>query len=167
MLDPADTVAASAVFVSVRLGHWTVMDAVDCAEAPLVVDAVAVLEYVAQLDEDVVLVTCTLADAPPARLRKLQPRVPLTMAQVPGPEYAGLMLQPTPAPVGRVSESVADVAVPVPLLVTDSVYPIGEPADTEAASAVLVSCRLGHCTVVDADHCTGKLFVADTAAVFE
>ena len=42
-----------------------------------------------------------------------------------------------------------------------------DPAETVAASAVLISVRLGHCTVVDAVACTDELFDADTVAVFE
>jgi hypothetical protein len=44
-----------------------------------------VLAYAAQLDVDVVLVTCTDAVAPDARLPKLQLSVPLVIEQVPGP----------------------------------------------------------------------------------
>ena len=77
------------------------------------------------------------------------------------------MLQLIPVPEGSVSFKVADVAVPVPLFVAINVYPIADPADTVAASAVFVKPRLGHCTVVVADACTALLFVAKREAVFE
>jgi hypothetical protein len=51
-------------------------------------------------------------------LPKLQVNVPLVITQVPGPLYAGLMLQLIPVPVGKLSASVAAVAVPAPVLLT-------------------------------------------------
>ena len=51
-----------------------------------------------------------------------------------------------PAPPGSGSLSVALLAVPVPLFVTVTVNPIGDPALTDAASAVLVIARVGHFT---------------------
>jgi hypothetical protein len=81
---------------------------------------------------------------PDARLPKLQFNVPLVIEQLPGPLYAGLMLQLIPVPVGKVSLSVADVTVPVPVLLTASVYPTGAPAATAAASAVFVRLSAGH-----------------------
>src|SRR4051812_20552739 len=72
-----------------------------------------------------------------------------------------------PLPVGSVSERLAVVAIPAPLLVTATVNPIAVPADTLAASAVLVIERFGHCTTVDAADCTEALLAAETIAVFE
>ena len=162
---PAETDAASAVLVRPSTGHCTVVVADDCTELPLLALSVAVFEYAAQLDAEVALVTCTDGVAPDARLPKLQLSVPLAIAHVPGPLYAGLMLQPIPVPAGKVSLSVADVAVPAPVLPTASVYPIDVPSVTVAASAVLVRLSAGHCTVVVADDCTELLLVALRVAV--
>jgi hypothetical protein len=162
---PAVTVAASAVFVRLSTGHCTVVVADACFEAELLALKVAVLAYAAQLDADVALVTCTCAVAPDDRLPKLQFSAPLAIEHVPGPPYAGLILQLTPAPVGNVSLSVADVAVPAPVLLAVSVYPIDAPAVTVAASAVFVRLSTGHCTVVVADAFTEMLLLALTVAV--
>jgi hypothetical protein len=43
------------------------------------------------------------------------------MAHVPGPLYAGLMLQLTPVPVGKVSLRVTELAEPVPVLLAERV----------------------------------------------
>src|SRR5687768_3967399 len=53
-----------------------------------------------------------------------------------------------PDPAGSGSLSVTPLAEPGPLLVTVIVKPIGEPAFTEAASAVFVIARFGHWTVM-------------------
>ena len=92
------------------------------------------------------------------------------IAHVPGPLYAGLMLQLTPPPAGNGSFSVTAVAVPVPaalLFRTTTVYPIDAPEETVAASAVFVTLKLGHCTVIVALDCTVLLFVAVAVAVLE
>src|SRR5262249_22973717 len=91
------------------------------------------------------------------------------MLQVPGPPNAGLMDQFTPVPPGSGSDRVTALAVPVPGAAefdTVTVNPIGSPALTGVASAVLVIDRFGHCTVVDADACTCGWFDALTVAVF-
>ena len=119
--DPAATVAASAVFVRPSAGHCTVVVADDCTELLLLALKVAVLAYTAQLDADVALLTCTDAVAPDARIPKLQLSVWFAIEQVPGPLYAGLMLQPIPVPVGRGSLGVAELAVPAPVLLAVSV----------------------------------------------
>ena len=82
---PADTVAASAVLVTLNAGHCTVVVALDCSVALLVAVTVAVFAYAAQLDADVLLVTCTVAVALAARFPKLQPRTWLAIVHVPGP----------------------------------------------------------------------------------
>jgi len=101
--------------------HCTVVVAEACTELLLPALSVAVFAYAAQLDAEVALVTWTVAVAPAARFPKLQLRAWPAMEQVPGPLYAALMLQLMPVPDGRVSLSVADVAVPVPVLLTASV----------------------------------------------
>jgi hypothetical protein len=162
--DPADTVAASAVFVSVRLGHCTVVVADACTDVVLLADSVAVFAYAAQLEDEVALVTCTVAVAFGARLPKLQLNTPPSIEQ---PLDAGLILQLMPVPVGNVSVSVAAVAVPAPVLPTVSVYPIDAPADTVAASAAFISVNVGHCTVVLSVCCTELALPADTVPVVE
>jgi hypothetical protein len=137
-----------------------------CAGLLLPALTVALLAYAAQLVADVPLATCTLAAAPAARFPKLQVSVWLAIEHVPGPLYAGLMLQPIPVPVGNESLRVAAVAVPVPLLLTANVYPIDAPAATVTASAVFVRLSAGHCTVAVADACTEALFPALTVALF-
>jgi hypothetical protein len=76
------------------------------------------------------------------------------------------MLQLIPVPEGRGSLRVAAVAVPMPVFVAVSVYPMEEPASIVAASAVFERFRLGHWTVVVADACTVLLFIAESEAVF-
>jgi hypothetical protein len=85
---------------------------------------------------------------------------------VPGPAYAGLIDQLTPLPPGSGSLSVTPVALPGPVFDTMTVKPIASPALTDAASAVLVICSPGHCTVTDACAWTCGLFVACALAVF-
>ena len=98
---------------------------------------------------------------------KLQLSVPLAIEQVPGLVYAGLMLQVIPVPDGSWSLRVAEVAVPAPVLLTASVYPIDAPAVTVAASAVFVRLSAGHCTVVVAADWMELLLLALAVAVFE
>ena len=98
---------------------------------------------------------------------KLQVKAWLAIEQEPCPPYAGLMPQMIPAPAGRVSLRVADVAAPVPVFWIARVYPIGVPAGTVAASGVSVRLNAGHCTVMAADAWTGPAFAAVAVAVFE
>jgi hypothetical protein len=98
-----------------------VVVAEDCTELLLVALNVALLAYKPQLDVEVPLVTCTVAVAPAARFPKLQLRAWPAIEQVPGPRYAGLILQLMPVPDGNVSLSIAAVAVPEPALPTASV----------------------------------------------
>jgi hypothetical protein len=156
-------------------GPFTVTVADACTDdTALVADAVAVFGYVPALAAVVALVTCTDTDAPGARLPNahvnVRGAVPV-MEHEPGPAYAGLIDQLTPLPPGNGSFSVTAVAVPVPAaaeFATRTVKPIAEPADTTAASAVLVIDSAGARTVVDADACTDEtVLVADAVAVFE
>src|SRR5690349_18365543 len=71
-----------------------------------------------------------------------------------------------PVPVGSGSLIVTPVATPGPTFVTVTVKPIASPAFTVGASAVLLTCRPGHCTLTDAFACTCGLFVACALAVF-
>src|SRR5262245_39458800 len=70
-----------------------------------------------------------------------------------------------PGPVGTLSSSMTLVALPRPILLTVRTYPIGSPAFTLAASAVLLITKPGHRIVIGAVACTGPLFVADAVAV--
>ena len=68
------------------------------------------------------------------------------IVQLPGPAYAGLIDQETPDPPGSGSLKVPPIAVPVPdaaLLLAVMVKPIGLPAFTLGASAVLLSVTRG------------------------
>jgi hypothetical protein len=96
----------------------------------------------------------------------LQVNTPLEIEHVPGPVYAGLMLQLIPVPAGSVSLNVAEVAAPTPVLLAAIVYPIDDPADTVAASAVFVRLSDGHCTVVVAEDWTEFVLAALSVAVF-
>jgi hypothetical protein len=82
---PADTVPASAVFVNARLGHWTVVVADACTVLLLLADKVAVFEYAEQLEDDVALITCTVAVTFDAILPKLQLNTWFVIEHVPGP----------------------------------------------------------------------------------
>jgi hypothetical protein len=166
MFSPAFTAPASAVLSIVSAGQLTVVEADACTEPVFVADAVASFGYVAQLANDVALVMCTDADAPGAMSPNEQCNVPDVIAHDPGPAYAGLIDQLTPAPAGSGSDNVAAVAEPAPVFETVIVKPIESPALTESASAVLVMFRPGHWTVVVALACTTRLFVAWADAVF-
>jgi len=113
-----------------------------CTALASVAVSEAVLLYVPQLPALVALVTCIDAVPPGGRSPRLQVRVPLAIQHVPGPLYAGLMLQLIPGPVGRTSLRAADTAVRGPELLTASVYPTGEPAVTSAESVVPNKLRL-------------------------
>ena len=68
-LEPAETVWVAGVFVIPSVGHPTVTDAVaGLGAVPLPSVTVAVLLYVAQDAEVVLLITCTDVLAPAARL---------------------------------------------------------------------------------------------------
>src|SRR5712691_1558505 len=77
--------------------------------------------------------------------------------------------QEMPEPVGSGSLMLTPVAVPVPAapeLATVTVNPIWDPAETETASAVLVSETFGHWTVVEAeDGAIEPWLVAEAVAV--
>jgi len=138
----------------------------------LVDEAVAVFGYVPALAAVVTLEMWIGMLAPLAMSPKLQPStwVPTgpVIEQDPGPVYAGLIIQSTPDPAGRGSFRVTAVAVPGPALLTVTVKPIDVPVLTGVASAVLVMCSPGHCTVVDAVEVNGLPFslVTPTLAVF-
>jgi hypothetical protein len=122
----------------------------------------------------VALVTWTALEAPGASEPKEQASVcglvPV-IAQGLGLPVGWLwMLQVTPVPLGSGSETVTPAAVPVPvalLLLAVIVYPIWSPALTVALSAALLTERLGHCTVIEAEAVAGGLLLAVTLAEFE
>src|SRR5215469_14797042 len=175
---PALTVALSAVLVSVRLGHWTVVVAMaGSGGVTLLESAVAVLVYSAQLSLVVELITCTVMVAPEAKVK-----VPVVAGSVPqlsvwgavGLSMAHLipvgtvvnelsMLQLTPVPAGSRSLKVVPVEAPGPALAKVTVKPIWLPALTVALSAVLVSVRLGHWTVVVAMAGSGGVTLLESA----
>ena len=162
MGSPALTAAASAIFVIWRVGHCTVIAADACTAALLLACAVAVLSYVAQLAADVPEVTWTLAEAPAPRSPNEQVSVPDPMEH---PTTEGETDQVIPGPEGSGSDKVTLVAVPVPLLVTRIVKPIGSPAETVVASAVLLMARFGHLTWMEAEALALPSLVVVTSAV--
>src|SRR4051812_17592081 len=62
--EPASTTEASAVFVNVSAGHWTVVVSLACSDEPFDVVSDAVFWYAAQLANAVLLTTCTDSLAP-------------------------------------------------------------------------------------------------------
>src|SRR5882724_11119649 len=155
MLLPAVTVLLSAVLVTPRLGHWTVVDACFVIGAGMLpAFTVAVLRYVPQLASAVALVTWTETLAPAER----SPRVQLSVCGEPPIEQlpwlgCEAIDQLTPEPPGSGSPSVTLLAVPVPVALefeTLIVKPIASPAFTVPVSAVFATVRLGHWTVIEA-----------------
>jgi hypothetical protein len=135
---------------------WTTMVADALTLGAFVAEAVAVflrVNIVPQL-ELVELLIWTDADAPAAKLPKVQPRTceptDPVMMQLPGPPYDGEIDQLIPVPAGKGSLSVTPVAVAVPAadeFDTVMVNPIDVPAETGVASAVFVMDRRGELTV--------------------
>ena len=113
------------------------------------------------------LVTWTVLLAAGARSPKLQVRV--SLGGLPPIEQfglSGLSVQSMPLPPGSASESVTPVAVPVPTLLTVMLKPMGLPALTEGASAVLTIRRSGQLIRIVAWACTCGWLVACAVAVF-
>src|SRR5229473_6649364 len=87
---------------------------------------------------------CTVKNAPAAR--SAGPQVSACDGLAPVTEHGKLapvwlsidQVTPVPEPAGSGSVTVTPLAVPAPVLVTVTVNPIGSPAFTDAASAVLV-----------------------------
>src|SRR6059036_1189260 len=104
MGSPALTLAASAVFVTARLGQLTVMDAEACAVPSLDVVTVAVLLTVPHVLVVVgdVMWTCLLRPAPSVPNEHVS--APLEMTH-PVSEPPTSMVQDVPLFVGRVSET--------------------------------------------------------------
>ena len=117
IVEPALTLAASAVLVSERLGQFTVVCAVAGEGAvPFVKLTVAVLLYVAQLAAVVGLVMCTVSVPPAAKLAVPldgQLSVLLEITHVTGP-LCDAMLHEMPLPVGSGSERAKPLAGPLP-----------------------------------------------------
>src|SRR5438128_964077 len=74
-------------------------------------------------------------------------------------------VNPLPEPAGRLSLTVTPLAVPVPLLLTVTVKPIGSPALTVAASAALIAFMLGGLQVMLAELLSLPSLVVVTLAV--
>ena len=168
---PALTVPMSALLATIMFGASTTMVALAFTLGALVDEAVAVFGYVPALAAVVTLEIWIELLAPLAMSPKLQPStwVPTgpVIEQLPAPVYAGLMTQSTPDPAGSGSLRVTAVAVPGPALLTVTVKPIEVPVLTGVASASLVICSPGHCTVIDAVDCTVPVWLlAPTVAVF-
>jgi hypothetical protein len=152
---PVVTVVASAVLVTLRLGggggFTTMVARFDGVGAWLSAEINAWFVYVPALEPGgarVALCTCTVALAPGARSKKLQLKVwggrGGTIVQLPGPAYAGLILQTNPRGSGSTSFTLNAVPVPAALLLlTVIVKPIVVPVGTGVASAVLITLRFG------------------------
>src|SRR5439155_8391767 len=115
------------------------------------------------------LVTCTVKLEPEDRSTGPQLRVCWVwgepeIEQFPPPDWDPID-QSTPLPAGRASFTVTFLAVPTPLSLTVTANPMGSPASTGEASAVLVMARLGQFTVVEAEAgWTGPGVVAEAEA---
>ena len=108
-------------------------------------------------------VTCTEYDAPGARSTAGHVSVPAAIAHPAGPDAID---QATPLGSGSFSTTALAVPPGVTPLLTVIVNPIGSPAETLAASAVLMICRFGHSTVVVAEAVTGLVLLPSAVAVF-
>src|ERR1017187_7494647 len=102
----------------------------------------------AQLAAVVALTTCTVSLALAARTRLPQVRIwwlaTHVIEQLIGPLVPVVAIdQWIPGPLGSGSVRMGTTARPVPALCSVIVKPIGEPAFTEVASAVLVIVRFG------------------------
>src|SRR5262249_6228952 len=104
---PPSTVAASAVFVSARVVHCTVVAADACTAGAFMADNVAVFEYPAQLDAVVGLVTWTVTLPPAVKVPRSQLKAPLLIEQ---PGTDGFIVHTTPVPVGSASTRDTDAA---------------------------------------------------------
>jgi hypothetical protein len=133
---PAETVAASAVFVRPMLPQLTVVDALACAAPSLLVDTDALLLIVAQLADVVGDVMCTDLLCPLVSVPQVQVSTDPAIEH-PASEPAAID-QFRPPLVGRVSVTVTVRASPEPLFFAVMTNPIGSPALTVAASAVFV-----------------------------
>src|SRR5438445_285122 len=148
MAVPAETLVASAVLLTWIDGQSTVSEA-ECWSLPSLPDvALAVLLYVAQLVLVVAAVTWTLMLTPPSRLTGWPAGMSCWPPSLPVIEKAlGLpvllsITQCTGAPAlppGSASLRLTPVAVPVRVLLTVTVKPIAVPAETLAASDVLLT----------------------------
>src|SRR5512142_226821 len=135
------------ILVTVRSGQFTAtLTTSEVAAVPFVGVAVALLLSVPHEAAVETAVTWTLALPPLARAWGPQVSVPPVMEQPVAVVFAASMVQ-AKLP-GRLSVMTTPLASPGPALVTVMVKPTVSPALTDAASAVLVMLRLGHCTVM-------------------
>src|SRR5262249_50089726 len=120
---------------------------------------------------EVVAVMCTVNVPPAPAGRSTGPQdsvcAPLGLTEHrPGFDWVSIVqVTPDPDPAGNGSLTVTPLAVPDPLLVTVTVNPIGSPAFTDAASAVLVLLMLAELHVIDADAWSLPSLVVVTLAV--
>src|SRR5437870_9186260 len=159
-------------------GQATSIEAEASREGLLSATTVAVLSRVAQSSAGEVVATTVMlalgsslvvpaARSPNEQLNVCAPRAPV-ICQVPGPEYAGSMLQlrlPL-SPAGSGSWSVALSAVPGPMFQTTIVKLAWSPPWIAGSAAILAMFRPGHSTVTDACGCRVALLLAVTVATF-
>src|SRR5215472_5272438 len=160
---PAFTVVASAVLLGTRAGQFTVTDACGAPFSPvsLPTTTVAVFGYVVQLAAVVGLVTCRVSVAPAGTVKALlllgvaphsstcgEPVVTLQLIPAGIDVPVAASDQTTPLPDGSVSARVTPVASPRPALLSSfTTKPMGVPAFTDVASAVLLGTSAGQFTV--------------------
>ena len=136
-------------FATVTSGwQFTVIDAVAGPALSAPAETLALLPTVPQVAVVVGDVTCTVKLDADARLAFVQVRTPAAMPHV-GVPVVPAIVQLRPAFVGKVSVIDTLLALPAPVLLTVTVNPIGEPAVTDAASAVLVIASDGERTALD------------------
>jgi hypothetical protein len=138
------------VLVTLTSGHLTVTLAVEellpvSAPFSFVEVAVAVLDTMPQSLVLEVAETWTVLDPDEARVPNAQDRVPVVIEHDPWPVPPSIEKL---RPGGSESLRLTPVAAPGPALATVIVNPTGSPADTDAASAVLVTETFGHWTVI-------------------
>src|SRR5689334_23744029 len=98
-------------------------------------------------------------------LPTLHVSAPEVMLQFGAVVLAASIVQDKPAVLGSASVTLTPVAVPAPLLVTVSLKPMGSPALTEAASAVLTILTSAQLTVTESELSPEPSFVDVTLPV--
>jgi hypothetical protein len=146
--EPASTDAARALLLMETSGQFTATDAVAGPALSAPAETLALLLTVPQVAVVVGDVTCTVKLDAEARLAFVHVRTPVAIAHV-GVPVVPAIVQLRPVFVGTVSVIDTLLALPAPVLLTVTVKPMGDPAVTVAASAVLVIASAGERTALD------------------
>src|SRR5262245_33880795 len=167
---PAFTDTASAVLTMVTWAGRQVIFASLDPDPSLVVVTMAVLSYTVHSLAEVVAVICTLKLPPAARSVGPQANVWGAAALTehrPALDWVSMdQVTPDPEPAGSGSLTVTPWASPVPELDTVTVKPIGSPAFTDTASAVLTMLTWAGRQVIFASLDPDPSLVFFTMAVF-